>query len=79
MGSILVVSTTKWTKVHLLQEASLGSRDKSCLEKERGGGGAGRGRGPWVGEGQEKNFLRLRNALFLKLAVLFDELSGSEL
>lgn len=43
MGSILVVSTTKWTKVHLLQEASLGSRDKSCLEKERGGGGAGWG------------------------------------
>lgn len=72
---------TKWTKVHLLQEASLGSRDKKLPRKRVAGGGAGAGGGGggMSGEGKEKNFLRLRNALFLKLAVLFDELSGSEL
>ena len=32
-----------------------------------------------MGDRKEKKFLRLRNTLFLKLAVLFDELSGSEL
>ena len=42
--------------------------------KEVGGGGEA-----WVGDRKEKKFLRLRNMLFLKLAVLFDELSGSEL
>lgn len=47
---------TKWTKVHLLQEASLGSRDKSCLEKEWRGAGRGRGGGgghEWRGKGKE--------------------------
>ena len=43
------------------------------LPGEREGRGVG-GRG----DGKEENSIRLRNTLFLKLAILRDELSGSE-
>lgn len=62
------------TPVSLLYEASpVELREKLPGEKEGRGGGGGGG-----GDGKEKNSIRLRNALFLKLAILRDELSGSE-